>query len=125
MKRQPRNPFEQRLWAQLRPTKRAAYEPEYLPYRLDEVRRYLPDFKLQKKKSVGYIFIEGKGKFTSIDRKKMLLVKAQYPALDIRFVFYRAKAKIRKGSQTTHAMWAEKNGFPWADKSIPKNWIAE
>lgn len=125
MKRQPRNPFEQRLWAQLRPTKRAAYEPEYLPYRLDEVRRYLPDFVLKTKKTGKKIYIEGKGKFTAVDRKKMQLVKAQYPAYDIRFVFYRAKAKIRKGSQTTHAMWAEKNGFMWADKTIPKSWIQE
>jgi hypothetical protein len=124
MKRQPRNPFEQRLWAQLRPTKRAAYEAEYINYVLNETRRYLPDFILKTKRGKK-IFIEGKGKFTSIDRKKMQLVKAQYPDYDIRFVFYRAKAKIRKGSQTTHAMWAEKNGFPWADKAIPKEWISE
>lgn len=124
MKRQPRNPFEQRLWAQLRPTKRAAYEPEFINYELAEVRRYLPDFVLTTKKGKK-VYIEGKGKFTAIDRKKMLLVQAQHPGLDIRFVFYRAKAKIRKGSQTTHAMWAEKHGFPWADKTIPSAWIKE
>lgn len=125
MKRLPRNPFEQRLWKQLKPTKRAAYEPEYLSYRLEETRRYLPDFTIRTKHGCRLIYIEGKGKFTAIDRKKMLLVKAQHPHLDIRFVFYRANAKIRKGSQTTHAMWAEKHGFPWADKAIPKEWINE
>lgn len=126
MKRGPRNPFEQRLWQQLRPTKRAAYEPEVLEYEINERRRYHPDFVLKCKKRIGEkIYIEGKGKFTAVDRKKMLLVKAQHPGLDIRFVFYRAKARIRKGSQTTHAMWAEKNGFKWADKAIPRSWINE
>ncbi len=124
MKRQPRNPFEERLWKQLRPTKRAAYEPQYLEYQIEETRRYLPDFRLQKKRG-GYIWIEGKGKFTATDRKKMLLVRGCHPGIDIRFVFYRAAAKIRKGSTTTHAMWAEKHGFMWADKAIPKEWINE
>lgn len=122
--RQPRNPFEQSLWRTLRPTRRAAYEPETLEYLVNETRRYFPDFVLKTKRKKK-IYIEGKGKFTAIDRKKMLLVKAQHPEKDIRFVFYRAKAKIRKGSQTTHAMWAEKNGFPWADRVIPKAWINE
>jgi hypothetical protein len=112
------------LWKQLRPTRRAAYEEETITYRLDEIRRYLPDFVL-KTKTKKKIYIEGKGKFSATDRKKMLLVQAQHPDLDIRFVFYRAAAKIRKGSQTTHAMWAEKHGFPWADKTIPKEWINE
>lgn len=124
-KRTPRNPFEQRLWKQLRPTRRAAYEPEVLKYRMNEERRYHPDYVLKTKKGIGKIYIEGKGKFSAPDRKKMLLVKAQHPHLDIRFVFYRANAKIRKGSMTTHAMWADKYGFPWADKRIPQEWINE
>ena|SRR5689334_8393590 len=122
--RKPRNPFEQRLWKQLRPTKRAKYEPWSIEYEVSETRKYWPDFVLVTKKGL-HIFIEGKGKFSATDRKKMLLVKAQHRLCDIRFVFYRAKAKIRKGSKTTHAMWAEKHGFPWADKSIPKEWINE
>lgn len=77
------------------------------------------------RKKTKKIYIEGKGKFSATDRKKMLLVKAQYPKLDIRFVFYRAAAKIRSGSKTTHAMWAEKYGFKWADKLIPLSWIKE
>ena len=124
MARKPRNPFEQGLWKQLRPTRRAAYESETITYQIAETRRYLPDFVL-KTKAGHKIYIEGKGKFSATDRKKMLLVQAQHPHLDIRFVFYRAKAKIRKGSQTTHAMWAEKHDFPWADKTIPKEWINE
>ena len=123
-KREPRNPFEQRLWKQLKPTKRAEYESEVLKYHIEEDRRYTPDFPLTKLKG-GKMYIEGKGKFSATDRKKMLLVKAQHPGIDIRFVFYRAAAKIRKGSKTSHAMWAEKHGFPYADKLIPKKWIEE
>lgn len=28
-------------------------------------------------------------------------------------------------SSTTYAMWAEKNGFPWADKLPPETWLNE
>lgn len=112
------------MWKQLRPTRRAAYEPEILKYRVDEERRYYPDFVLKTKKG-GKIYLEGKGKFSAPDRKKMLLVKRQHPDLDIRFVFYRASAKIRKGSTTSHADWATKHGFQFSDKSIPRAWINE
>lgn len=123
LRRSPRNPFEKKLWSQL-PPRRRAYEAEVLKYHVEEDRKYYPDFILKTKKKLK-IYIEGKGKFTSRDRVKMMLVKAQHPHLDIRFVFYRANAKIRKGSKTTHAMWAEQHGFPWADKNIPPAWILE
>lgn len=55
----------------------------------------------------------------------MLLVKAQYPSLDIRMVFWNAKAPISKGSKTTYAMWATKNGFPWSHRTIPPEWFLE
>jgi len=53
----------------------------------------------------------------------MRLIKEQYPKLDIRFVFSRSKTKINKGSNTTYGMWADKYGFPYADKLIPKEWL--
>lgn len=40
-------------------------------------------------------------------------------------MFSNAKARIAKKSPTTYAMWAEKNGFKWADKVIPKDWLTE
>lgn len=81
---------------------------------------YIPDFILPTG-----VIIEAKGRLTQQDRVKMLLVKDQHPYLDIRFVFQRVQNKIRKGSKTTYSMWAEKHGFPWAEKLIPLEWIRE
>jgi hypothetical protein len=83
-------------------------------------RRYTPDFLLPNG-----IIIESKGIFAADDRNKHLWVKAQHPALDIRFVFSNAKAKLYKGSPTTYADWAHKNGFLYAHKAIPPEWVAE
>lgn len=81
---------------------------------------YTPDFTL----SNGLI-IETKGRFLADDRKKHLLVKQQHPTLDIRFIFTNSKARISKASKTTYAMWCIKNGFKYADKVIPKEWLLE
>ncbi len=58
-------------------------------------------------------------------RKKMILVKEQHSGIDIRFVFENPNLKLRKGSKTTYAMWAEKNGFKWCGPIIPKEWFLE
>ena len=81
---------------------------------------YTPDFVLSNG-----IIIESKGLFSVEDRKKHLLVKAQHPELDIRFVFQNPHNRLYKGSPTTYAMWAEKNGFKWARKTIPAEWLKE
>lgn len=81
---------------------------------------YTPDFLL-----TNGIIVETKGRFLPVDRAKQLLVKAQYPELDIRLVFSRAKAPIATGAKTTCAMWADKNGFQWAEKLIPEAWAKE
>ncbi len=59
------------------------------------------------------------------DRAKHLLVKAQHPNLDLRFVFSRSKAPLYKGSPTTYAMWCDKHGFKYADKDVPDAWLKE
>lgn len=59
------------------------------------------------------------------DRLKHLEIKAQHPALDIRFVFSNSNQKISKTSKTTYAAWCEKHGFMYADKSIPESWLKE
>ncbi len=82
--------------------------------------RYTPDFKLPNG-----IIVETKGRFVTADRQKHLLVKAQHPKLDIRFVFSYSRSRISKKSATTYAMWCEKHGFKYADKSIPQEWINE
>lgn len=94
------------------------YEKERLSYTKKHV--YIPDFIL-----ANGIIIEGKGRFTSADRSKMLAVKAEHPERDIRFVFSRSSTKIRKGSKTSYADWCEKSGFPFADKIIPLSWLKE
>jgi len=80
---------------------------------------YTPDFDLIKSS----VIVETKGMFTVADRKKHLLIQAQYPKLDIRFVFSNSRAKLYKGSKTTYGMWCDKNSFQYADKLIPKEWF--
>ena len=82
--------------------------------------KYTVDFTLPNG-----ILIETKGRWTTEDRKKHLLIKDQHPELDIRFVFMNPKGKIRKGSKTTYADFCDKNGIIWADKQIPKAWYKE
>lgn len=81
---------------------------------------YTPDFVLPNG-----IIVEVKGILQLEDRQKHLLIKEQHPNLDIRFLFQNAKNKIRKGSKTTYAMWAEQHGFKWAQKTIPEDWLKE
>lgn len=81
---------------------------------------YTPDFLL-----TNYIIIETKGIFDAADRKKHQLIKQQHPSLDIRFVFSNSRSKLYKGSPTTYAKWCERNGYKYADKLIPKEWIME
>lgn len=97
------------------------YEKLKLRYEVNEVRTYTPDFKILS----NGIIIETKGRFVLEDRKKHLLIKQQHPTLDIRFVFSNSNAKINKGSLTSYADWCEKNGYKWADKLIPQEWLNE
>lgn len=94
------------------------YELERVPY-IDKPKLYKPDFKLVE----SGIIIEAKGRFTSRDRAKHLLIKKQHPSLDIRFVFSNSKAKLSKKSKTTYGEWCDKHGFLYADKLIPKEWL--
>ena len=85
-----------------------------------QVRTYTYDFEL-----TNGIIVETKGIWDATDRAKHLLVRAQYPDLDIRMVFYRAKSPISPGSHTSLAMWADKHGIKWAEKLIPEEWFTE
>lgn len=82
---------------------------------------YLADFRLLH----NGIIMEGKGIFDAVDRAKHLFIKAQYPELDIRFVFSRLKQPITPGSKTTVADWCEKHGFKYAEKLPPDSWFKE
>ena len=95
------------------------YEQHIIEYVKPETKhKYHPDFKLPNG-----IFVETKGRFLTDDRKKHLLIRAQSPELDIRFLFQNSKSKISKGSKTTYADWCIKYGFKFADKVIPADWL--
>jgi hypothetical protein len=103
----------------------AGVEAEYEPFRIEyEVpaskHKYTPDYVLPNG-----IIVETKGRFMAEDRKKHLLIQKQYPGLDIRFVFTNPNAKLRKGSPTSYADWCNKNGFAYASKLVPVDWVKE
>lgn len=97
------------------------YEAKKIKYVVPaSTHTYTPDWVLPN-----HIIVESKGLFSVEDRKKHLLIKKQYPDLDIRFVFSSSKTKIRKGSKTSYADWCKKYGFKYADKLIPDAWLRD
>lgn len=116
-----RSGLEEQVAAQL---KAAGVDPRFESVKIEYIKpeskhKYTPDFPL------GVLIVETKGRFVTADRQKHLLLKAQHPNIDIRFVFSRAKTPISKGSKTTYAMWCDKHGFKYADKLIPTAWLKE
>jgi len=100
------------------------YEKEKINYvQPSRQARYTPDFKLPKKG--GFFYVETKGRWVTDDRHKHLLIKDQFPEIDIRFVFQNQNAKLYKGSKTTYAMYCERHGFIYANKLIPNEWFLE
>ncbi len=97
------------------------YEKLKLPWvQPQSEHSYRPDFLLDNG-----IVVETKGLWETADRKKMLLVKAQHPNLDIRMVFSNAMAKIAKASKTTYAKFCDDHGIKWAHRAIPREWFLE
>ena len=97
------------------------YESIRIAYFIPQSRHtYTPDFLLWNG-----IVIETKGRWVLEDRRKLALIKEQYPSLDLRMIFNRSKSKIRKGSKTTYADVCKKLGIPFADKWIPEAWLKE
>ena len=99
----------------------AAYEPFKIPYTVPaSEHKYTPDFVLENG-----IVIETKGRWDIGSRKKHKLLRQQYPDLDLRMVFSNSKGKIRKGAKTRYCDVCEQLGIPYADKSVPEEWIKE
>lgn len=97
------------------------YEAIKIRYEIPaSMHHYTPDFRLPNG-----VIVESKGLFSAQDRAKQLLVRQQWPALDIRFVFQRAKARVWPGVKMTCAEWAERHGFKYAEKTIPDSWLRE
>ena len=122
MKHGYRSGLEERIAEQL---DKAGVEYTYEQVKLNYIKPaskhvYTPDFVL-----ANGIIVETKGRFLMADRQKHILVKKHNPTLDIRFVFSNSNARISKTSRTTYAQWCIKNGFKFADKEIPKEWMEE
>ena len=114
-----RSKFEVRVAADLGKRKvDFQYEKVSFDY-VPKIRNYTPDFYLPESK----IYIETKGRLTTNDRVKHLLIKDQYPDLDIRFVFVNANNKISRTSKTTYADWCDRHKFLWAESLVPREWL--
>ena len=104
------------------------FEPYKIKYtQPTKERSYLPDFEISQYDRIGdafrFILVETKGRFVTADRQKQLLIKNEFPHLDIRFVFQNPNQKLSKKSKTTYAMWCDKHGFKWAKKTVPEEWL--
>ncbi|NBK20426.1 MAG: endonuclease I [Spirochaetia bacterium] len=117
-----RSGLEDKIAAQLESAGvKYAYEDWKIPYVIPASNHsYKPDFILPNN-----IIIEAKGIFDTDDRTKHLLIREQYPELEIRFVFSSVNTKIYSGSKTTVAAWCDKYGFKFAAKLIPAGWLKE
>ena len=81
-------------------------------------RKYTPDFVLDNG-----VIIETKGRFVRADRQKHLMIKEQFPELDIRFVFTNPNAKLQKGAKSTYGQWCDKYKFLYSKEVIPDEWF--
>jgi|TARA_B100000686_G_scaffold317079_1_gene365528 hypothetical protein len=116
-----RSKFEIKVAADLGKRKVAfEYEKVSFDY-VPKIRNYTPDFYLPESK----IYIETKGRLTTNDRVKHLLIKDQWVDLDIRFVFVNAGNKISRTSKTTYADWCDRHKFLWAEGLVPMEWLHE
>jgi hypothetical protein len=86
------------------------YEPGAFEYLVQETRKYYPDFVSQ----CGKIWYETKGLFDAADRKKMKMVKDQYPEIRIILVFQDSRRTLGKSKKSkTYAEWASRYGFEY------------
>lgn len=129
-KKTTKNPFETSTYAKLssNPQLAVEYESESLPYTTHH--KYIPDFKVSKHSgSVLYIESKGNGRsWTPQVRAKMLAVKDQWPELDVRLLFYtdgEFGTRRKDGSRQRQSEWANKHGFPYAIRDVPKEWLID
>lgn len=79
------------------------YEKDRIKYVVPESNHtYTPDFTVTKN-----VYIETKGLWAAVDRKKALFIKEQHPEIQILYVLYRDQ-KLSKKSSTTYLEWAKK-----------------
>jgi len=100
------------------------YEDTKLTYIVPESKHtYLIDWSLPNN-----IYVETKGYLSDHkERSKYILIKEQYPELDLRFVFMDCN-KLCGGAKYSHGTWATKQGFKYCsikDYEIIKEWLNE
>lgn len=100
------------------------YEITKVPYIVPESNHtYTVDWTI-----INGLLIETKGYLSDhTERQKYILIKKQHPEIDLRFVFQDPNKKCG-GMKTTHAQWADKQGFKWCsikDTDQLKQWITE
>lgn len=127
-----KNPFEYKTYLAIKevlPRKfTVEYEMEKLPYTIDH--DYIPDFIITKSDGTKmYIETKGGGRaWTPQVMQKMLAVRAAHPGIDIRIVFYRDGEfgnRRKDGSRKKQSEWATQNGFVFAIKDFPEDWLNE
>jgi hypothetical protein len=99
-----RSKFEEKVQTLLdKKTYECDYEKDTLKYSLHLT--YKPDWTVR-----GVCYLEAKGRFDYIERRKMLAVREANPDKDIRIVFMRDQ-KISKNSETRYTDWCAKHGI--------------
>lgn len=105
------------------------YEPYFIPYIIPTERhKYKPDWVLIDNED--FVF-EAKGILDPADRKKLLLLKEQYPNKTFYLLFGNAREKLQKNKKRfpiTYGDWADHHGFKWCDfyrEGIPEEWLNE
>ena len=99
------------------------YEVTVIPYTVPESKhKYTVDWTF-----TNGILCETKGYLSDHqERNKYVLLKQQYPDIDLRFVFDNVN-KLCGGTKYSHKTWAEKHKFPYCsikDIDIIKSWIS-
>lgn len=94
---------------------------EGLEYTYILKHKYTPDFWI---KANGKI-IETKGRFTSKDRTKTLVLLETYPHLrDTFYMLFQRDNTLSKKSKTKYTDWCTKHGITCAvGNKVPKHWI--
>lgn len=78
---------------------------------VSRIRAYLPDFFIPNGEG-GWI-LEAKGRFTSIDRTKMLRVKDAWPSYVVCMIFMRNNY-LTSTRTSTYGDWCDRNDIRWS-----------
>lgn len=109
--------FEAHKVRYTQPQKERTYKADFwLPYKAD--------LELPFGKQRGF-FIETKGRWLTEDRQKHQFIRKSNPNIDIRLLFSNANTRISKQSTTTYAVYCERNGWIYAHRTLPLEWLRE